>query len=170
MIRNKYMKFGTISKENKEDLEWILLDEDEKSYLLISLWSCGNDNSEYVKNFFKNREMDKFFNDKELADLEEVRLLTKEEYEKYKKTVDLKAPFSYFLALNKAEGDKEYYSVVSRINAKSMTEVVNCFDETFDIVCYYENGKFQKATYDKDKDYKDAQWNYAIRPVIKINK
>ena len=37
MRENKIYKFGRISKESSEELEWIVLDENRKQMLLISL-------------------------------------------------------------------------------------------------------------------------------------
>lgn len=171
MKENKIYKFGRLSKLSDEELEWIVIDENRKQLFLIAVNSFGNDNPEYLEKYLSSGEIAKHFNENELARIEEVRLLSKEEYDDYKDVVDLKAPYSWYLEKRADCECMAYYEIVSRINQKSMTEVVDCFDDTFKIIAYFDNeGRFEKATYDEDKMYKDAQWNYAIRPVLIINK
>ncbi len=169
--KSKIYKFGRLSKETNEELEWIVIDENRKQMLLISVNSFGNDNAEFLENYLLSGEIAKHFSSEELKRIEEVRLLTKEEYEEYKDVVDLKAPYSYYLEKKADCGCMAYYEIVSRINQKSMTEVVDCFDDTFKIIAYFDSeGHFEKATYDEDKNFEETQWNYAIRPVLVINK
>ena len=161
----KTINFGRITNE---ELEWIILDSDKENMLLTSVWSFGNDNPEYLNEFFKNNMINKFFNEEELKRLLEVRLMEKDEFDKYGKEMDLLAPYSWYLAPKKSEGEKTVFEIVSRNNAKSMTEVVKCVDKTFEIIANYKNGKFVNATYNESEGFKEASWNYAIRPVIRI--
>jgi len=164
MSELKLMQFGSLSGK---PLDWVILDETEEDYLLISVDPFGKDNALYLKKFFEENIIAKYFSEEEINKIEEVRLFTIDEYEVYSQNMDLHTPYHWYLEqdLESYNGDVQeiYFTIVASRNVKNNPD----YQETFDIIQSIENGKVIST---QNRDAKEVGWDYGIRPVIRVLK